>query len=297
MRALRATLLAVAARTDRRTLLIVSADSTVSSGRVSAELGIALAASGRRVLLVAADIRSSVLPRIFDIREPAGLGDLLIKGGDAQALTRQPKLGGGIALPGPIASRLAVLPTGLQSAQVLSALDSPAMTSLLQEQREAYDFVVLDSPPANVMSDLLALATQVDGVIVVGRAGHTRGKVVADLRRRLDQVGAPVLGGVYLAKGSRGRRRAGTPQPRQASLRQVSAGPSSSGSTSSDDKSPALPVVEAKPVGGSGTEAAGSGRSGEAGARAWPADATRPMPRIGNDSSRPDSGNLAKRRS
>ena len=107
----------------------------------------ALAESGRRVLLVAADMRGSVLPQIFDLPNNAGLSDLLVGGGDPEVLTRQPKQAGGVTLPGVIAKRMGVLPSGPQMAHALSILDSGAMVGLLQSQREAYEFVVLDSPP------------------------------------------------------------------------------------------------------------------------------------------------------
>ena len=148
VRALRATLVAAAARRSLRTILVVAADGNVSSSRIAAELGVALAESGRRVLLVAADMRGSVLPQIFDLPNTTGLSDLLVGGGNPELLTRQPKQAGGVTLPDVIAKRMGMLPSGPLMAHALSILDSGAMAGLLQSQREAYEFVLLDSPPA-----------------------------------------------------------------------------------------------------------------------------------------------------
>jgi Mrp family chromosome partitioning ATPase/capsular polysaccharide biosynthesis protein len=290
MRTLRSTLIAVAARTDRRTLLVVSADASVSSGRIAAELGVSLAESGRRVLMVAADIRGSALPPIFEVPNTTGLGDLLVKGGDPETVTRQPRQVGGTLLPGSIYKRLAILPSGIQNAQVLSALDSAAMTTLLSGQREAYEFVVLDSPPATIAGDIVALATQVDGVIVVGRAVRTRGKAVAELRRQLDQVGATIIGGVLIAKGRPGqghRRQAGAPAPvppRPVPPRPVPprSGPGPGSASPSFPDSPKYP---------SGSEPRPDGPP----AGLYPPE-TRPLPAIRDDAAPRDSGSLAKRR-
>lgn len=201
IRALRATLTAMAARQDLRTILVAGADGSVSSSRFAAELGVALAESGRRVLLVAADMRGSSLAEIFDLPNMSGLSNLLAGGGDPEVITRQPKHVGGVALPDAITKRLALLPSGPRVAQPLSVLDSGTMVGLLKSQRDAYEYVVLDSPSATVAADVIALAALVDGLVVFAREAVTSGRVLEELRYRLDQVGAHVIGGVFIASG------------------------------------------------------------------------------------------------
>jgi polysaccharide biosynthesis transport protein len=205
-RALRASVAAVAGRGDLRVLLLIAADPSVSCGQVVAELGVALAESGRRVLLLASDLRGSVLPQVFDISDSVGLSELLIKGGDAGLLARRPLRAAGAVLPARVGERLAVLPRGRRAMDALPGLDSPAMLDLLRLQRDAYDFVLLDAPPATA-TDVLSLAPHADGVIVLAREAHTKGKAVEALRNRLDLLGARVIGGVLIGKGILGRRR------------------------------------------------------------------------------------------
>jgi len=212
VRTLRAMLAAMAARRQLRTLLVVAADAGVSGGQLAAELGVALAESGRRVLLVAADLRGSTLPRIFDVPNNAGLSDLLVGGSDPEALMRKPRQVAGMILPGQVARQLTILPRGPQLAYALAALDSDAMRRLLHDVREAFDFVLLDSPPATVAADAYALAANVDGVIVVARERHTKGRAVEELSRRLDHIGAVLVGGVFIGK----RRAGGHRKPRGA---------------------------------------------------------------------------------
>lgn len=205
VRSLRATMVAVAGRRNLRVLLVVAADASMSAGRVVAELGVALAESGRHVLLVASDIRGSVLPQIFDVPDEAGLSELLIKGGDPEATTWRPWQASGAALPAEVAEGLAVLPSGQRTLQALSILDSRRMLDLLESQRKAHDFVLLDAPPATA-ADILTLASNVDGVIVLAREGQTRRKDVASLRHRLDQISVPVVGGVLIGSERLSRR-------------------------------------------------------------------------------------------
>jgi Mrp family chromosome partitioning ATPase len=242
VRGLRATLVAATTRRNLRTILVVAADPGISSGRIVAELGVALAEAGRRVLLVASDLRGSVLPQIFEIPNDVGLSDLLVGGGDPAVLIRQPRQASSTPLPAPIVKRLAVLPSGRQMTHTLSVLDSGSMIDLLEGQREAYEFLLLDAPPASV-SDVFALAAHVDGVIVVARQGGTRGRGVEAVRRRLDQVGAVVIGGVMIGKGSAGRHRS-EGSPRAASVAPMRAAPQAPGR----DAAVRLPSPETRPM-------------------------------------------------
>ena len=213
VRTLRTMVAAMAVRGKLRTLLVVSADASVSAGQLTAELGVALAESGRRVLLIAADLRGSTLPQIFDVPDNAGLSDLLVGGGDPDVLMRRPHQA---ALRGQVASQLTVLPRGPQLPGALAALDSSAMHRLLQGAREAYDFVLLDSPPAAEAADVYALAANVDGVIVVARERRTQGRAVEELSRRLGRIGAVLVGGVFIGKSRDERYR----QPSRAAGQQ-----------------------------------------------------------------------------
>jgi Mrp family chromosome partitioning ATPase/capsular polysaccharide biosynthesis protein len=262
VRALRATLVAIAARREMRTLLLVGTDTSVSSSGIVAELGVALAESGRHVLLVAADMRGSSLPKIFDVPNDTGLSDLLVGGGDPEMLIRQPKQAAGAILPGAIARRLALLPSGPPMAHALAILDSAAMIGLLKSQREAYEFVVLDSPPTTAAADVYALAAHVDGVVVIARDARSRGRTVADVRRRLDQVGALLIGGVFIGKDRSGRHRHRSPGAQPVAI-------------------PSAATPERRPV-------------GRQRVRRPQSPETRPMPAVTDDEAAEATGNLAK---
>ena len=140
------------------------------------------------------------MPRIFDLANTTGLTNLLA--GDAgEVLTQHPKYASGVALPPAVGQRLAVISNGPRLMQPLSVLDSKAMVGLLRSRRESFDFVVLDCPPADDADDFAVLAGLADGVVVVACEARTRGRVVENVRKRLDQVGANLIGGVFVARG------------------------------------------------------------------------------------------------
>jgi succinoglycan biosynthesis transport protein ExoP len=205
-----ATLVALASRRNLRVLMVIAADASMSAGLIVAELGVALAESGQRVLLVASDTQGSVLPPIFDVSGNAGLKELLARGGDPATFARSPKQASGAVLPGEVAERLSVLPSGQEGAPPLSVLDAGRMATALRMQREAHDFVLLDAPSA-AGSGVLSLAPHVDGVIVLAREAHTRSKDLLSLSHRLSQIGAPVVGGVLIGKARYGRGRRHAP--------------------------------------------------------------------------------------
>ena len=205
-RVLRATVVALSSRRDLRALMVIAGDASMSAGLVIAELGIALAESGKRVLLVASDMQGSVLPQIFDVAGSVGLKELLVRGGDPETFTRSPGQASGTVLTAEVAGRLAVLPSGKPPVCPLSALDSGRMADALRKQREAYDLVLLDAPTGS-SADILTLASYVDGVVVLARQAHTKGKDLLALAGRLGEVDAPVVGSVLVTRMRRGLRR------------------------------------------------------------------------------------------
>jgi Mrp family chromosome partitioning ATPase len=68
------------------------------------------------------------------------------------------------------------------------------LTELLEEAAAEYDLVILDAPPLLGFAEPLQMATAVDGVLVVTRAGETNRKAVASVLRILERLRAPVVG-------------------------------------------------------------------------------------------------------
>lgn len=169
----------------KKLLLITS--STPSEGKtfVSANLGVAFAQSGKRTLLVEADLRKPSLHPLFGIEKSPGLTNILI-----EAEIDFPKL--------PIrrteVPNLHLLPSGDNPPNPSELLCSDKMDELFVTLRNHYDFVLFDSPPVFLTSDPIILAQRLDGVILVTRAEETKRELLRESVERLLRVDAKILG-------------------------------------------------------------------------------------------------------
>jgi capsular exopolysaccharide synthesis family protein len=154
-----------------------------------ANLAVAIAQSGRTVLLVDADLRRPRLHRVFGLPARKGLAQV-IEGAAELAEAVRPS----------VVPNLSVLPCGARPSNPAELLTLPRFADLLEELRDSYDFVLLDSPPLLAVSDPCIVAPRVDGVLLTirvsrnGRPAAERGRdLLAALRV---QVFGVVVNGV-----------------------------------------------------------------------------------------------------
>lgn len=140
---------------------------------LAANLAVSIAQSGRRVLLVDADLRRPRVHRMFAVPGKVGLADVIAGEGEAEAVV-QPT-----AVP-----NLSVLPCGRRPANPAELLTSPRLEDVLDDLRRAFDFVIVDTPPLLAVSDPCAVAPRVDGVILTIRASKN-GRPAAERARDL----------------------------------------------------------------------------------------------------------------
>lgn len=168
-----------------RTLVVTSASPGEGKTTTAANLAVSFAQQGMRVLLVDCDLRRARLHKLFDVAREPGLTDLVLGLGDADSVTRQTSVTG-----------LYVLPAGPLPPNPAELLGSDGMRRALAALAEAYDLIVVDTPPLLAASDAAILATLVDGVIIVLRAGATETSAAQQSMQQLNAVGARVVGAV-----------------------------------------------------------------------------------------------------
>ncbi len=169
-------------------LVVTSAHAGAGKTTTVLNLGLGIAESGRRVLLVDGDLRLSRLGNIFGLNGTAGLSDVLsgaLSRSVAHELIRE------IGVPG-----LFVLPSGPKRPNVNQLLHSHALNALLEEIGSHFDFILVDTPPAIPLSDARLLARHADGVILVLRAGETSVEQSITLRESFFQDGTYVFGSI-----------------------------------------------------------------------------------------------------
>jgi succinoglycan biosynthesis transport protein ExoP len=185
-RTLRTSILFMAAQKNLQVLMVTSPSAGDGKTTTSANLAVALAQAGKSVIIVSADLRKPRLHRFFEgITNVEGLVDVLT-GDRGVRQVLQPS-----AIP-----NLSVMACGPISSSPAELLHAPRMAAMLEEMRTLADFVIIDSAPVLVVSDSLAMAALVDGVLFVSEAQNTDRQAVSRARNQLEQVGAPVVGAV-----------------------------------------------------------------------------------------------------
>jgi len=168
-----------------KSLLVTSPTPGDGKSTTAANLAIATARGGSRVLLVEANFRRPALARLFDIPDAIGLSNVLVGINTAAE-----------AIQATSVENLDILVGGATPPSPADLLGSEAMRRFIQEQQNNYDLVIVDGAPVLVVADSHLLAEAVAGVVLVFRAGeNTRGLAQRAARTTLG-LKARLLGGL-----------------------------------------------------------------------------------------------------
>jgi receptor protein-tyrosine kinase len=190
-------------QTTGRALLVTSACRDDGKTTTVANLGIALAEIGQRVLLIDADMRKPRLHTIFDVPADPGLSDILR---DPVAIADLPL---GDKLTETQIKGLHVLASGSSPLSIAKLLHSRRVAELLTRLQSEFDVILIDTPPLLSMSDARVLGHLADSTVLVVRAGKTPRDLALAAKLRLDEDGIPLLGTILVAWDGKGRARYG----------------------------------------------------------------------------------------
>ncbi len=166
-----------------RSLLVTSAAPGEGKTTTAANLAAVHAEQGLRTLLIDGDLRRPSVHRNFNISHAVGLSNALL--GEIEWRNAVQTIEG--------VPDLDVLPAGPPSRRA-GDLVGRGIVELLESATAEYDLVVLDAPPLLGFAEPLQMATAVDGVVVVARAGQTSRKSVATVLATLNRLRANVVG-------------------------------------------------------------------------------------------------------
>jgi non-specific protein-tyrosine kinase len=165
-------------------LLITSASPAEGKTTTAANLAVAMAQAGKRVILVDTDLRRPALHKMFDVSIAPGLTNLLI----------DPELAPEDVMVHTSMDGLFLLPSGPIPPNPAELLASPQMVKLLEQLTAQADAVICDSPPLLAVADSSILAAEVGGTLLVINSGRTRTEYCRRAKETLEKVGAHVLG-------------------------------------------------------------------------------------------------------
>ncbi len=169
-----------------RRLLFTSAGPSEGKTFIATNLAISLAQEGKRVILVDADLRRPQIHKAFGLPNEPGLTNWAVDHSVKFEEVVRPT----------IVPNLSVLTCGIIPPNPAELLGSERMSELIKAMDEHADIVLYDSPPAATVTDAVILATQMDGVLQVVRAGSTRIDLVQRCKTLLERINVHILGPV-----------------------------------------------------------------------------------------------------
>lgn len=179
-----------------RVICLTSGQISEGKSTTVLNLAICLAESGKKVLLIDADMRRPSLGRLLIEKTSPGFSNLLAGLCTVeQAIRRE------------IRSRLDVIFSGEIPPNPLELLTSAKMPELIEKLKESYDYILLDTPPVGVVSDACEVANHADGVLFLVHENQTEKDMVVRGIKQLELANAKLLGFVLNGAQTDGGKR------------------------------------------------------------------------------------------
>lgn len=181
-----------------RVIGITSALPGEGKSTTSANLAFSLAEAGERVLLIDADMRLPTISFLLDVECIPGLSDYLVTGDLTLSIVKPTKQ----------QKNLHIIPAGNLPPNPAELLGLERMREMLDSMAKAYDYILIDLPPINVVTDAAVISKYVDGVLMVVRQNYDKKHTLDEALRFLKYAEARIIGFVLNCSG-KGERSSG----------------------------------------------------------------------------------------
>jgi len=169
---------------ELRVIMITSTKKGEGKSSTAANVAISIAQTGKKVVLIDADLRRPALHQMFGVVNHTGLANYLANlSVEPQEVVRSLHI-----------ENLAFIPSGLTPPNPAELLTMPRMDELLEYLKQVYEVIIIDTPPALSVSDAQIVAAKSDGVVVVVEYGKVNRSNAKKVSFYLNQVNAKLLG-------------------------------------------------------------------------------------------------------
>lgn len=176
-----------------KVITVTSSYQSEGKSITATNLALSFVAADKRTLIIDCDLRKPKLARLLQVNSQAGLSNVLM----------EPKLLGEAVLPFQDTG-LKVILSGNIPPNPSELLGSKRMQRLLDELKKSFEYIILDSPPINMVTDAAILANQTDGVLFVVRAGRADRGGVLHAVDQMEYANAKILGFVFNGASAEG---------------------------------------------------------------------------------------------
>lgn len=166
-----------------KTIMVTSTGQSEGKSTIIANLAIVMAQTDNRVLLVDTDLRKPTVHHTFQLPNRQGLSKMLVEGNNVEDIIQKN-----------IVPNLDVLTSGPIPPNPSELLGSKKMSSLIQELKQRYDYILFDAPPVLVVTDAQILSNKMDGILLVANSGKTEKEMAIKSKMLLENVKANILG-------------------------------------------------------------------------------------------------------
>jgi len=166
-----------------KTILVTSAGPMEGKTTTIANLAVIFAHCGSKVLLIDTDLRKPMLHKFFLLLNEKGLTNLLTLQKESAAFIQHD-----------VVKNLDVLTSGRIPPNPSELLSSNAMKNFIENVKNNYDIVLMDSPPVGSVTDASIISTYADGTILVVKSGKTEIEALKRAQEILEKVNANIIG-------------------------------------------------------------------------------------------------------
>ena len=170
---------------NTKTILVTSSDKNEGKTTTVSNLAVSFANLNKKVLIVDCDLRNPSIHKMFRLNNIYGLTDILAKDRAVDKCIQETEL-----------ENLYVLTAGAIPPNPAEILSSEKMKNLIEDLKNIYDYIFIDTPPIGLVTDAGVLSSFTDGVVLVVKSESVEKKYLEETKKKLDAVDARILGAI-----------------------------------------------------------------------------------------------------
>ncbi|CDM67933.1 tyrosine-protein kinase etk [Clostridium bornimense] len=166
-------------------ILVTSSEPSEGKSTIIGNLAVSLSQSENTVIILDCDLRKPTMHKKFKISNEVGLTELLVGKKELKDVVQYRN------------KHLHIITSGKIPPNPAEMLASKSMERLLEQLANEYDYILMDTPPLNAVTDAQVLSTEVDGTLIVIRSEKTKKESILTAKNLLQKVNANILGIVF----------------------------------------------------------------------------------------------------